>query len=173
MSRVESSKGHTILLRRSSWAAASLCTALAFIGGLAQQPVRSPRVWQADVAVQAFEVTAAKRGGPITARVVVATGNDEARAVRLEMLLPVGVGVLRVSGDCHASAGPVESLNARVSCVMGDLPVRALREVSVTTSGASPADARPTFAVFVYGDTPDPQPANNFAARALAAGGAP
>jgi hypothetical protein len=136
-----------------------------------QQPLDSPRVWQADLAVQAFDVTALKPGGSIAARVVVATGNEEARGVRLEMLLPVGIGVLRVSDGCRPSPGPVASLNARVSCALGDMPVRALREVSIMTSGVPSADARSHFAVFVFSDTPDPRPANNFAERML--GGSP
>jgi hypothetical protein len=171
MSRVEHSGRHESLLRRSVRAAGALCATLAVTGSRTQQPLDSPRVFQADLAVQAFELTAIKPGGPITARVVVATGNDEARGVRLEMLLPVGIGVLRVPDGCRPSPSPVASLNARVSCAIGDMPVRALREVSVSTTGVPAADARPHFAVFVFSDTPDPRPANNFAERSL--GGSP
>jgi hypothetical protein len=171
MSRAEHPKLHASLVRRSFWAAGSLCATLAIAGSRAQQPLDSPRVWQADLAVQVFELTAIKGGGPITARVVVATGNDEARGVRLEMLLPVGIGVLRVPDGCRPSPSPVASLNARVSCAIGDMPVRALREVSVTTTGVPAVDARPHFAVFVFSDTPDPRPTNNFAERSL--GGSP
>ena len=130
-----------------------------------QQPLDSPRVWQADVSVQALEVSALKPGGPVTARVVVATGNDEARAVRIEMLLPVAVAILRIPAGCHASPSPVASLDARISCVLGDMPVRALHELMITTSGAARPGARLHFAVFAYSDTPDPVPANNFAER--------
>lgn len=133
----------------------------------AQQPPDQTRVWRADVSVNTFDVTALKRGGPLTARVVVATANEDARGVRLEMLLPVGVGVLRMSDACHASPSPVSSLSARVSCSLGDMPVRALRELTITTSGASTPDARLHFAVFVFSDTPDPLPTNNFAERVL------
>jgi len=167
---IEDSSGHKSFLRRSAWGAASIGAVLTITGSRAQQ-VDAPRVWQADLAVQTFEVTAPKRGGPITARVVVATGNEEARGVRLEMLLPVGIGVLRVSDGCRPSPSPVASLNARVSCVVGDMPVRALREISVTTSGVPTPDARPQFAVFAFSDTPDPRPTNNFAERTL--GGSP
>ena len=133
---------------------------------VSEQPRRvEPRVWQADVSVQTLEVTALKPGGPITTRVVVATGNDEAREVRIEMLLPVGVAILRIPGGCHASPSPVASLDARISCGLGDMPVRALRELSITTSGAARPGARLHFAVFAYSDTPDPIPANNFAER--------
>ena len=171
MSDIEHSTGHISIARRSSWATASLGAALVLTGSHVQQPLDSPRVWQADLGVQAFELTAIKPGGPITARIVVTTGNDEARGVRLELLLPVGIGVLRVPDGCRPSPSPVASLNARVSCAIGDMPVRALREVSVTTTGVPAVDARSHFAVFVFSDTPDPRPANNFAERAL--GGSP
>lgn len=151
--------------RRPVSVVATLCATLAMTG--AQQPLDSPRVWQADVSVQTLEVTALKRGGPVTARVVVATGNEAARDVRVEILLPVGVGVLRVSELCRASQSPVVSLSARVSCALGDMPVRALRELTVTTSGTTVPDARLQFAAFVFSDTPDPVPGNNFAERAL------
>lgn len=167
MSDIEHSRGHTSIARRSSWATASLGAALVLTGSRAEQSLQSARVWQADLAVQAFDLTAMKQGGSIAAHVVVATGNEEARGVRLELLLPVGIGVLRVSDGCRPSPSPVASLNARVSCALGDMPVRALREVSVMTSGVPAADARPHFAVFVFSDTPDPRPANNFAERAL------
>ena len=166
MSDIERSRGE--IVRRSIWGGAAICTALVIRGSRAQQPLDSPRVWQADLAIQSFEVATLKPGGPITTRVVVATGNDEARGVHLEMLLPVGIGVLRVPDGCRPSPSPVASLNGRVSCAIGDMPVRALREVSVTTSGVS-ADPRPHFAVFVFSDTPDPRPTNNFAERALGA----
>lgn len=171
MSDIEHPRGQKFRLRRSLTAAGPLCAALAMGGGREQQPLDSRLVWQADLAVQAFDVAALRQGGPITAHVVVATGNDEARGVRLEMLLPVGVGVLRVSDGCRPSPGPVASLSGRVSCAIGDMPVRALRELFITTGGVSAADARPHFAVFVFSDAPDPRPANNFAERAL--GGSP
>lgn len=151
--------------RRASSLLALLGAGLVMSG--AQQPLAGPRAWESDVSVQSLDVSALKRGGPITARVVVATGNDAARDVRLEMLLPVGVGLLRVSDLCRASPSPVSSLSARVSCTLGDMPVRALRELSITTSSASVADARLGFAVFVFSDTPDPVPTNNFAERGL------
>lgn len=143
----------------------SIALAVAAFAGSGQQPLDSPRVWQADVSVQALDVTALKPGGPITARVVVATDNDEARDVRLEMLLPVGVSILRLAAGCRASPSPVASVEARVSCTLGDLPVRALRELSITTSGAAKPGARLHYAVFAYSDTPDPVPSNNFAER--------
>jgi hypothetical protein len=151
---------------RASWCVGAAVSATVVMSSVRQR-VGSPPVWQADVTVQALDVTALKRGGPVTARVVIATANEDARAVRVEVLLPVGVGVLKVSDSCRASPSPVETLSARVSCALGDMPVRARREVAVTTSGGSAPDARLRFAAFAYSDTPDPRPANNFAERVL------
>jgi hypothetical protein len=144
-------------------------------------------VWQADVRVQALDVTpvramapvssaapamraAPARGSPaltvapagVTVRAQITSDNDDdARAVRLEILLPVGSGVLRLPAGCQA-ATVVQSLTGRVTCDLGDIPVRGLREV-VLTASAPPPGAR--FAVFVTSDTPDPNPSNNFAER--------
>lgn len=124
-------------------------------------------VWQADVRVQSLDVTMIKRGGPLSARVVVASDNDdEARAVRLDILLPIGVGVLRLAPGCRPSPSAIATLNARVICELGDLPVRGLREVTITTTGEGATRAM-RFAVFVMSDTPDPVPANNYAERTL------
>ena len=137
-----------------------------------QQP--APRVWKADVRVQALELSetklgtgGTKGGGPLSMHIVVATESDNvARAVRVEIMLPIGVGVLRVPSGCRPSPSPVAALNARVTCELGDLPVRALREIQITTT-ARVSGAPLHVAVFALSDTPDPVPANNFADRAL------
>lgn len=97
---------------------------------------------------------------------IVSDNDDDARATRAEILLPVGVGVLRLPGGCKASPSAVPSLNARVTCDLGDVPVRGLRELSIVTTGAA-GNARIRFAVFVTSDTPDPEPSNNYAERAV------
>jgi len=128
---------------------------------------RPPRAWQADVLIQALEITEPKRGGPLGTHVVVAVqSDDEARAVRIEILLPIGVGVLRMPTGCHPSPSPVTSLNARVTCDLGDIPVRGSRDVSITTTGRA-ATGPLRVAVFAVSDTPDPLPANNFAEKVL------
>jgi Domain of unknown function DUF11 len=133
----------------------------------------APRVWKADVRVQALELSEAKlgaggvKGGPLSVHIVVTTESDDvARAVRVEVMLPIGVGVLRVPSGCRPSPSPVTALNARVTCELGDLPVRALRELLITTT-ARVSNAPLHVAVFALSDTPDPFPANNFADKAL------
>jgi len=122
-------------------------------------------VWQADVRVQSLTVEV--RGKQLSARAVIYSDNDDdARATRVEFLLPVGVGVLRVPARCEASSSAVAGLHARVTCQLGDVEVRGRREVQVvTTAVGSGPTAR--FAVFVTSDTPDPAPANNYAERAV------
>ena len=134
-------------------------------------------VWQADVRIQLLEVTAlrgstsASKPGQaarqLSARVVVASDNDdEARGVRLDVLLPVGAGVVRLPGECRESPRAVATLTGRVTCDLGVIPVRGLREVTIsTTATVSPNGAR--FAALVSSDTPDPVPGNNFAERGV------
>ena len=120
---------------------------------------------QADIRIVSIELVAV-RGRSLTARIVVTSDNDaDARNARLEVLLPVGVGVSRLAPGCRASAIPgLPALNAHVSCDLGDIPVRGMREVTIATS--SPASNVPMrVAVFVVSDTPDPMPSNNYAER--------
>ena len=143
---------------------AALALAAGFASG-ASQSTADRRVWQSDLQIQTLEAAGLRSGGSVNARIVVtADGSDPARAVRVEIMLPIGVGVLRLAPGCRPSASPVTGLNARVTCDIGDLQPRAIREIMIsTTSRASTTPLR--FAAFAYSDTPDPSPANNFAEK--------
>jgi hypothetical protein len=120
------------------------------------------QLWRADIQVQSLRVT--RLDANLLARIVVYSDNDdEARAARVEILVPVGVGIVRMAVGCTASAGPpgVSVLRARVSCELGTLPVRGSREVFVMTT-MPPARIPRTFGAFVMSDTPDPKPGNNY-----------
>jgi hypothetical protein len=125
------------------------------------------QVWQADVQIRTLEVTKTK--SVITARVVVYTEkDDEARDSRLIVLLPLGVGIDKLGPGCTATAGPsmVPSLRAAVQCDLGSIPDRGIREAVITTT--IPPDMVPKrFGVFVYSNTPDPAPGNNYAERTI------
>jgi hypothetical protein len=125
------------------------------------------QVWQADVQIRTLEVTRSRNN--VTARVVVySEKDDEARDARLIILLPLGVGVDHLSPGCTAAAGPsmLPSLRAAVQCELGSIPDRGIREATITTT--IPPDAvQKRFAVFVYSNTPDPMPANNYAERTI------
>jgi hypothetical protein len=129
--------------------------------------VHAQRVWQADVSIRALELTMPQGGTSITARVVVAADSGDARDVRLEVMLPVGVGVVTVPRECRPSRSPVMLLNARVTCALGDLRVREIRDLSIVTTGRPGSREPLSFAVFALSDTPDPQPSNNFAERSV------
>jgi hypothetical protein len=149
-----------MLLRLSGLIASALV-------GMAGSPQPAPRIWQSDVRVRALEISETKRGGPLEVHIVVATESDDAaRAVRVEIMLPIGVGVVRVPDGCRPSPSPVTTLNARVTCELGDLPARSLRELWLSTSARAAAGPL-RVAVFALSDTPDPFPANNFADKAL------
>src|SRR5206468_5203472 len=66
---------------------------------------RLTQVWQADIQIRTLEVTRSK--STMTARIVVFTEkDDEAREARLVILLPLGVGIDRLTPGCAATAGP-------------------------------------------------------------------
>ena len=127
------------------------------------QPLR----WQADVQIRVLEVTRS-RGG-VDVRVVVYTEHDdEARDVRLLVLLPVGVGLQRIAGGCAASSGPsmVPALRATVTCDLGSIADRGFHEVSLSTT-LPPPDSPRRLGVFAWSGTPDPVPGNNYAERTI------
>jgi len=125
------------------------------------------QVWQADVQIRTLEVT--KSRSTMTARIVVYTEkDDEARDAHLVVLLPLGVGIDRLGTGCTATAGPsmLPSLRATVECELGSIPDRGIKEAVITTT--VPPDVLPKrFGVFVYSNTPDPVPSNNYAERTI------
>jgi hypothetical protein len=124
----------------------------------AQEPL-----WRADIQVQSLRVS--RQDATLLARVLVYSDNDdEARAARVEILVPVGVGIVRMAPGCSASAGPpgISALQGRVTCELGNVPVRGSREVFVMTTKPRPGTPA-VFGAFAMSDTPDPKPGNNFA----------
>lgn len=130
-------------------------------GGSRQHPL-----WQADLGIRSLIVTEEK--GNLTARVVVSAELGEALATRVEVLLPVGVGLVHVSAGCvpGPSLTGISELRARVECSLGNLPARSNRELYVVTT-LPPLGIARGFAVVVMSDTPDPKPGNNFVERAI------
>jgi hypothetical protein len=129
--------------------------------GSAQVPL-----WQADLQVRTLSVS--DDGGRLTVKFTVLSEFGEARAARVEVLLPVGVGIIEMGTGCRpsASAPGISVLRARVECALGDLPARARRDIYVVTT-RPPNGVRRDFGVIVLSDTPDPRPGNNFAERGV------
>ena len=127
---------------------------------------RQHPLWQADLQIRSLTVSEAK--GNLTARVIVTAEVGEALAARIEVMLPVGVGIVTLGAGCRA--GPnrtgISELRARVECHLGDMPARSSRELFVVTTTPPHGVAR-GFAVVVMSDTPDPKPGNNFAERVI------
>ena len=128
-------------------------------------PPASQAGWQADIRIQSIELVAVK-GRSLNARIVVTSDNDgDARNARLEILLPVGVGVSRLAPGCRASTIPgLSAQNGHISCDLGDIPVRGIREVTIATT-APAQNVLMRVGAFVVSDTPDPMPSNNYAER--------
>lgn len=125
--------------------------------GHAQRPL-----WQADLQIR--KLTVWVDNGNLSARVVVGSEFGEAVDARLEVLLPVGVGIVHMGSGCSAgpSAHQLPSLRARVICTVGNLPSHASREYNITTT-TPPIGVARRFGVMASSDTPDPKPGNNFA----------
>jgi hypothetical protein len=123
-------------------------------------------VWQADLQIRSLTVTAT--GNRLSARVVVGSEFGEAVAVRAEVLLPVGVGLIEAGDGCTPSPNPpgVSVLRARVICSLGNLPAHSSRSFQILTTTPPPGVAR-GFGVVAMSDTPDPRPANNFAEKTI------
>ena len=140
---------------------------LVFVGAVRPAESQSPPlVWQADLQIKGLTVVGANGG--LMATVVVVTAHGEAMAAKVEILLPVGVGIVRLGDGCAAgpSAPGVPSLRARVICTIGTLRPRDRRAFSVTTT-APPAGMARRFGVIATSDTPDPVPGNNFAEKQI------
>jgi hypothetical protein len=147
-------------MRIQSWTATAGFVAALTVGWPASA---EERLWRADIQVRSLRVT--RLDANLLARIVVYSENDdEARTARVEILVPVGVGIVRMAPGCTASAGPpgIGVLRARVTCELGTLPVRGSREVFVMTT-MPPSGIPRTFGAFVMSDTPDPRPGNNYA----------
>ena len=143
-----------------NWFAAVLVSVLATLGA------RQRPIWQSDLQVRSLSVTEEK--GNLTARVVVSAEVGEALGARLEVLLPVGVGIVTLGPGCVA--GPnltgISAMRARVECSLGNMAARTNREVFLVTTTPPTGMAR-GFAAVAMSETPDPKPGNNFAERAI------
>ncbi len=151
-------------MRLRGWVLAVAAGCAGARGSAAQQ-----HLWQADLQIRSLAVSESE--GTLTARVVVVAEFGEALAARVEVMLPVGVGILRMATGCAAGPSPpgVPSLRARVICVIGNLSPRDPREFSVTTT-MPPDGITRRFGVMATSDTPDPKPGNNFAERVIPQG---
>jgi hypothetical protein len=144
------------------WVAVGLASVITlFVARPVQQAL-----WQADLQIRSLTISESQ--GHLTARVVVAVEVGEAMAVRVEVLLPVGVGLLGMGKSCKPgpSAPGIGALRGRVICILGDLPVRETRELYVVTT-TPPAGIARGFGVIGMSDTPDPRPKNNFAEKVI------
>ena len=127
---------------------------------------RQRTLWQADLQIRSLTVSEDK--GNLTARVVVGAEFGEALAARVEILLPVGVGIVTLGPGCVAGPGVegIRELRARVVCTLGNMPARTHRELFVVTT-APPSGVVRGFGAVAMSETPDPKPGNNFAERAI------
>jgi len=141
---------------------ALVLTVLAALNGGTRQRI----LWQSDLQIRSLTVSEEK--GNLTARVVIGVEMGEALGARVDLLLPVGVGIVAMGEGCHAgpSVTGISALRARVECTLGNLPARSNRTLFVVTT-TPPIGVARGFGAVAMSDTPDPKPGNNFAERAI------
>jgi hypothetical protein len=141
---------------------ALVLTVLAGLNAGARQRV----LWQSDLQIRSLTVSEEK--GNLMARVVVAAEMGEALGARVDVLLPVGVGIVAMGEGCHAgpSLTGISELRARVECSLGNMAASTNRSLFVVTT-LPPAGVARGFGAVAMSDTPDPKPGNNFAERAI------
>ena len=132
----------------------------------ATEPGMAQAVWQADIRIQLMEVSVVAPQTVAIRLVVTSDNDDDAKGSRLDLLLPIGVSILRVTPPCRSGSSTLGSPAGRVTCDLGDIPVRGVRDVTIVTS-APPSPSGGRYAAFVMSDTPDPFPSNNYAERAI------
>jgi len=148
------------------WLIAFLLVGLTGVVSPASQGQQPALLWQADLVVRSLTVSPEK--GNLTVRAVVGSDFGEALGARVEVLLPVGVGIVSLGAGCVAGPSPtgISELRARVECNLGNLPARSSRSLYVVTT-TPPTGVTRGFAVVAMSDTPDPKPANNFVEKTI------
>ena len=122
---------------------------------------------QADVQVRSVSVTRSpsKAGKPqlVCEVVVYSYHDDDAGNATMRILLPVGVHVISLSAGCKSSTTiPFDGSQGFVTCNLGDIAVGVSKNVRVVTTLPIYPDVHNTFGAFVWSNTPDPDPHNNY-----------
>jgi hypothetical protein len=148
------------------WFLAILLSSLTGLLAPARRGQQPALLWQADLVVRSVTVSA--ENGNLTVRMVVGSDFGEALAARVDVLLPVGVGIVSLGAGCVAGPSPtgISELRARVECSLGNLAARSSRSLYIVTT-TPPTGVTRGFAVVAMSDTPDPKPGNNFAERVI------
>ena len=136
-----------------------------FLVVLSRPPAEAQELWQADVRIERMDLSGPPAPGQTELRVVVSSANDdEARQVRLEVLLPVGTRTIKVPRECREGLSPVSHHVGRVGCGLGSLQVGTRRDLRFTFVFPGGQASRRLAAV-AWSDTPDPDLENNVAHR--------
>lgn len=118
--------------------------------------------WQADLHILAMKASC-EGADKIISKVIVKNYNDDdTRNVVLTILLPVEVSVTQLPANCilvNKGSAANNNLTGCVQCTLGNLAVNQTVEVTLTTTRSKFTNK---FGAFVYGETPDPVPANNY-----------
>ena len=118
--------------------------------------------WQADLHISSTKGFCNGKDS-VTLKVEVRNYNDDdTRNVKMLITLPVEVKVLSLPANCQLlrksiPAGTV--FTGCVECLIGNMAVNQTNTIILSTSLSAYGNR---FGVFVWGETPDPLPSNNF-----------
>lgn len=118
--------------------------------------------WQADLHILAMKASCEGADKVISKVVVKNYNDDDTRNVVLTILLPVEVTVVQLPANCqlvNKGSAANNNLTGCVQCTLGNMAVNQTVEVILTTTKSKFTNK---FGAFVYGETPDPVPANNY-----------
>lgn len=136
---------------------------LFFFGGiLAFMAVSGQERWQADLHILAMKASCEGTDKIISKVIVKNYNDDDTRNVVLTILLPVEVSVIQLPPNCvlvNKGSAANNNLTGCVQCTLGNLAVNQTAEATLTTTKSKFTNK---FGAFVYGETPDPVPANNY-----------
>lgn len=116
---------------------------------------------QADIQIIEFKVTESM--DELVCTVTITNDfDDTARNAKLIVLLPVEVSFL---SNRSSPGGQPDGIGSWTSCVsyeLGNMDVRQVETRSIITTLPRLEDTPRKFGAFVYSQTPDPNPGNNF-----------
>jgi hypothetical protein len=136
--------------------------AFLFAGIFAFMAISGQERWQADLHIQAMKASCEGTDKVISKVVVKNYNDDDTRNVVLTILLPVEVSVVQLPANCqlvNKGSAANNNLTGCVQCTLGNMTVNQVVEVTLTTTKSKFTNK---FGAFVYGETPDPVPANNY-----------
>lgn len=133
---------------------------VAFLASLVADTAWSQKPIYADLGISNITVSVGKGRQLICKIDIHNKGYSPAEETKVQVLLPVGVRFVS-SSTCAASPPLFDGTHSFASCNISGVPVNETKSVGVATT-LPPTEVSKTFGVFVWSNTPDSIPGNNY-----------